>query len=107
MKIEHMIEVMQGYLEGKPVQTRSLFDERAEDWEDVKDEPIWNWDDNEYRLTPNVPVTMYQWVVRDQWNPNIIFITANFYTDVQAMQRNNPEWYPIQKATWTEIKVVL
>lgn len=55
MKPEYMIEVIQAYIDGKTIQYMQY---SAGKWRDIKDQPMFNFSQNYYRVKP-VPRTFY------------------------------------------------
>ena len=64
--VKEYIEVMNGYLEGKPIQSRVRT--AGSTWIDVNFEPSWSWGDYEYRIKP---ITM---------KDHLIFVLNNIRT---------------------------
>mgnify|MGYP003329924594 CR=1 FL=1 len=59
------IEVMQAFEEGKPIQIR--INKEDGKWFDFKETPHWNWEENDYRIKPELiveakPVVHGHWI---------------------------------------------
>jgi len=56
MNTKEMIAVMQAYEDGKQIEGRP---KGATYWHDCPLEPVWSWDDTEYRIKPtSIPVDL-------------------------------------------------
>lgn len=94
MDIKEQIAVMQGFADGKEIQYELKDSPRWHTPISKSFAPVWNWQENDYRIKPEPPVKEIKWGIYSETNKTIY---CELFLQKGYAERQCKEWNAIAK----------